>query len=435
VEPSLQSNFRKSALASGLVTPEQLDEALAILRSRVSTAPGTSDQIRDDELAEILVEKGPINSWQAEQLLVGRSRFYLGPYRIIDSIGQGGMGQVFKAEHSLMGRVVAIKVLPRHRNSPDAIDGFMREIRAQAQLDHENLVRAYDAGRDGNVYYLVTEYVPGIDLRRLVRKSTSLSMSQAATIISQVARGLEHAHSQGLLHRDVKPGNVLVTHDGKAKLSDLGLSGYRDELDGRDPRSGKIMGTADYLSPEQIMTPRDVSPASDIYSLGCTLYYAVTGKVPFPGGSTRDKIRRHCEDTPLNPRHFNLELDDRFLVLLCDMMEKDPVDRIGTAAEVAHRLEPWVDPQFALPPDGVFERPQVTSYRPALPPGAESLPDTASGDLDFPEMEEVRHSSPSQISQATDPIASASDDTFPSPSAEHLSGYLSSPRPASGGGW
>lgn len=413
-----KSNFYKSALTSGLVTQEQLDEAIAALSTRSQTGRSAGPENTDEQLAQVLVEKGPINSWQAEQLLVGRSRFRLGPYRIIDSIGQGGMGQVFKAEHTMMGRVVAIKVLPRNRSTPDSIDSFTREIRAQALLDHENLVRAYDAGRDGNVYYLVTEFVPGVDLRRLVRRYGNLSMAQGATIIANVARGLEHAHLQGLIHRDVKPGNVLVTPEGRAKLSDLGLAGFLDELDGRDPRSGKIVGTADYLSPEQILTPKEVTAASDIYSLGCTLYYAVTGKVPFPGGTTRDKVRRHCEDTPLNPRHFNLELDDRFLVLLCDMMEKDSADRIDSAAEVIRRLEPWFDDQFVLPPDGVTERPAPIYRHHHGPHIVDSLPDTAVDQLELPEIEPARHSSPSQLSHGTNPLASSLEDTLPSQLSE-----------------
>src|SRR5262249_55178784 len=141
-------------------------------------------------------------------------------------------------------------------------------------------------------------------------------------IISQAARGLTHAHARGLVHRDVKPGNLLVTPDGKTKVSDLGLASFMDVEDPDDPRAGRVVGTADYLSPEHIMSPSDVSPASDIYSLGCTLYYAVTGKVPYPGGTGRDKARRHCEDIPLNPRRFQAELSDEFIDVIAAMMEK-----------------------------------------------------------------------------------------------------------------
>jgi serine/threonine protein kinase len=414
VDLTTTSPFCRSALASELVTLEQLQEAQELLRRQRRSSPSVGDPT-DEHLAAQLVAMGRINRWQAEQLLAGRTKFRLGPYQIIDSIGQGGMGQVFKAEHTLMGRVVAVKVLPRSRATPDAIQGFTREIRAAAQLDHENLVRAYDAGHDGNVYFLVTEYVPGADLRRLIRKYGRLSLQQSATIISQVARGLEHAHQRGLVHRDVKPGNVLVTPAGRAKLSDLGLAGFHEDLGSGDPRAGKIVGTADYLSPEQIIAPRTVTSASDIYSLGCTLYYAVTGKVPFPGGNTRDKLRRHCEDTPLNPRRFNPELDDEYLTVLCDMMEKHPARRIATAAEVIERLAAWYSEESVVALQGA---PPRSDWKPSSMVRQRSanefdLADTAPDEHEFPELSPAYHSSPSQLSQPTVPVASALEETLP----------------------
>jgi len=160
------SVFCSAAVTSGLLDEPLLLAAVEHLRAEQGDAAG---EIEDDQLAGYLIEQGQLNLWQAEQLKAGRTKFNLGPYHIIDSIGQGGMGQVFKAEHSLMGRVVAIKVLPKSKSTPEAIAGFSQEIRAQAQLDHDNLVRAYDAGHDGNVYYLVCEYVPGCDLPELVK--------------------------------------------------------------------------------------------------------------------------------------------------------------------------------------------------------------------------------------------------------------------------
>ncbi len=400
--------FRRSALASGLLTVEQILEAEQALRAEGEPAGPWTD-ISDELLAAKLVELGRLNRWQAEQLKVGRSKFNLGPYLVIDSIGQGGMGQVFKAEHRLMGRVVAIKVLPRHRSTPDAIASFTREIRAQAQFDHENLVRAFDAGHDGNVYFLVTEYVPGTDLRKLVRARGKLSMQDAATIISQGARGLAHAHSRGLVHRDVKPGNLLVTPAGQTKVSDLGLASFLGIEDPTDPRAGRIVGTADYLSPEHITSPDNVSAASDIYSLGCTLYYAVTGKVPFPGGTSRDKARRHCEDTPLNPRRFHIELTDDFIDVIAAMMEKDRRRRLQSAADVIQRLAPWATEAVSTAAHEVGHPAAAATagLRPILP----SLSDTQPGLFDelppgHPEE------SPSQISQRTDPLASAGHETF-----------------------
>ncbi|REK09407.1 MAG: serine/threonine protein kinase [Planctomycetota bacterium] len=396
--------FRRSALASGLLTVEQILEAEKAVRAG-SNAAGVQAGVDDEQLAAKLVEQGLINRWQAEQLKVGRAKFNLGPYQVIDSIGQGGMGQVFRAEHRLMGRIVAIKVLPRHRSTPDAIASFTREIRAQAKFDHQNLVRAFDAGHDGNVYFLVTEYVPGADLRKLVRARGKLSMQDAATIISQAAHGLAHAHRGGMVHRDVKPGNLLVTPDGQTKVSDLGLASFLDAEDPDDPRAGRIVGTADYLSPEHITSPGKLSSASDIYSLGCTLYYAVTGKVPFPGGTHRDKARRHCEDIPLNPRRFNLDLTDGFVDVIASMMEKDPQKRLSSCEEVIRRLAPWARDSVH---GDISRSPGSAQLRAPAP----SLSDTEPGlfdDLPLGGTDE----SPSQISQPTDPVAHAGQETVP----------------------
>jgi len=335
-----RSEFERCALASGLLSEQDLEEAKRSIRWSGEDVPDADSPPSDKQLADRLVELGKLNAWQAKQLLEGRTKFNLGPYLIVDSIGQGGMGQVFKAVHGVLGRVVAIKVLPRHKSTPEAIANFQNEIRALAMLDHDNLVRAVDAGHDGNVYFLVTEYVPGSDLRKLVRREGPLGMQRAAAIIYQVARGLHHAHSQGLIHRDVKPGNVLVTPEGLAKLSDLGLAGPLDEAE-KDPRFGKIVGTADYVSPDHVLAPWNPTPLWDIYSLGCTLYYAVTGKVPFPGGTTADKARAHCELRPLDPRRLNPHLTTEFVDIMADMMAKDPALRIQSAAEVMRRLEPW----------------------------------------------------------------------------------------------
>ncbi len=367
---SKRSIFRDSALLSGLVTEDQLLEAVAQIMQKVGPAKATATEIPDRELAATMVSLGHLTAYQADQLLAGRTKLHLGPYIITDWIGQGGMGQVFKAVHEMLGRESAIKVLPLHKSTQEAIDNFRREIRAQAKLDHPNLVRAYDAGEDGNVHYMVVEYVPGTDLRRLVRSKGMLSIQQASFIIMQSAQGLEHAHSRGLIHRDIKPGNILVTHDGIAKVSDLGLAGHLNEA---DDRRGKIVGTADYLAPEQIRTPLDVTKVTDIYALGCTLYYAITGKVPFPGGNAKSKARRHLEETPWHPRRFNPEVSDEFVDLIGDMMEKNPRERIQSAAEVGERLAPWaandspmIEP-IASPPRWTSRPRRSTATRTPIP--------------------------------------------------------------------
>jgi serine/threonine protein kinase len=375
------TTFERCALLSGLLTQAQLDEGRAALKASgpasantaaANAAPAdtaTSDASEGRMLADRLVQMGTLNPWQAKQLLDGRTKFTLGPYRVVDSLGSGGMGQVFKAEHGFLGRVVAIKVLPLSKATPESRANFTREIRAQARLDHINLVRALDADEDNNVYYLVTEYVPGCDLRKLVRRNGPLSMQDAASIISQVAAGLQHAHQQGLIHRDVKPGNVLVTPEGHAKLSDLGLAGPLAGGDETDPRHGKIVGTADYLSPDHIKAPWEPTAAWDIYSLGCTLYYAVTGKVPFPHGTTAEKARAHCELLPLDPRRLNPTLEASFVETLEDMMAKDPAERISSAAEVIQRLAPWTgSPRPVSPAEDSGKRRRGVAWSCTSPP-------------------------------------------------------------------
>ncbi|MCA9212053.1 MAG: serine/threonine protein kinase [Planctomycetales bacterium] len=398
-----KSRLAQSALLSGLVSQQQIDHAYAAIRSKGGLGALPAVEIGDELLARELVEQEIVTDYQVEQLRGGRTRLHLGPYIITDWLGQGGMGQVFIAEHQMMGRKVAIKVLPKNKSTPAAINSFAREIKTQAQLDHRNLVRAYDAGHDGNVYFLVTEYVPGMDLRRLIRGQGRLGIRQAASVIRQAAMGLAHAHDRGLVHRDVKPGNILVTPEGIVKVSDLGLAGFLHDAE-NDPRTGKIVGTADYLSPEKILTPTKLTPVSDIYSLGCTLYYAVTGKVPFPGGSTRDKARRHCEETPWHPRQFNPEVDDDFVDLIADMMEKDPERRVQTANEVAQRLTPWAERSATFAP----ETSHVT-WRWARPgideDGKEDTVD------DFGNLKSQESSSDSDASQGTFPLGSSSQET------------------------
>jgi serine/threonine protein kinase len=285
----------------------------------------------------------------------------------------------------------------------------MREIRTQGQLDHPNLVRAFDAGQDGKVHYLVTEYVPGTDLRRLVRSQGPLTMRQAASVIMQAAVGLEYAHTRGLIHRDIKPGNILVTPKGVAKLSDLGLAGFIHEAE-EDPRVGRIVGTPDYLAPELIDNPNQVERISDIYSLGCTLYYAVTGKVPFPGGSTSDKLRRHRVETPWHPRRFNSEISEEFVEIIADMMEKDPMLRIQTAKDVASRLDPWATDVSQFPSPQLTKSPWMP---PPLPTGADDeAQDTNVGSYDE-EFDSSRLESASQYSQNTDAVAASGQETRP----------------------
>lgn len=338
-----RAEFERCVIAAGILTQTQLEAACAALGNGKNGEKHEENLADAQPLAERLVETGRLNSWQASQLLEGHTRFRLGRYHIADSLGRGGMGEVFLANPDNSPQKVAIKVLRRDRATPLTIEAFGREIIAHSGLNHPNLVRALDAGFDGNVYYLVSEYVPGKNLRQLIRQEGPLPMDRAASIIAQAAAGLEHAHQNGWIHRDVKPGNILVTPDGKAKLSDLGLAGPLAE-GGKtvvDPCYNRIAGTADYLCPDQVRNPRDPTPAWDVYSLGCTLYYAVTGKVPFPGGTTAEKAKAHCEQMPLDPRRLVSGLSDTFVDVLISMLAKDPQDRLPNARAVIDHLRPF----------------------------------------------------------------------------------------------
>lgn len=402
-----KSLFERALSASGLVDGAALGSLVGQLRDATATAGHEFDA----RLARLLIERGVLNEWQVEQLRIGRTKFTLGPYLIVDSIGKGGMGHVFKGQHELLGRTEAIKVLPQRKSTPHSIANFRHEIRAQAELDHPNLVRVSYAGQDGDTYYLVTEYVPGVDLRRLVRRMGALPADQAASIVVQAADALEYAHRRGLVHRDIKPGNLLIRPDGAVKVTDLGLAWRLEDSEGEAPGGGgKIVGTCDYIPPENIDAPDRIIPVSDIYSLGCTLYYAVTGKVPFPGGNAKEKLRRHQEDAPIAPTAFNPQLNAEFVRIIRQMMHKDHHQRTPSAAVAASELKEFVkeDTRVQLArlvescekagPVGASVAGDLGDTVDAISDGA--LPYHSSSGAGMPDAD-----APSQASQATDPLS------------------------------
>jgi serine/threonine protein kinase len=341
--------FHEAAVASGLLTAAQVVELAAELRAGAAGGLEITDvPAWDRSLADLAVARSWITRFQAQELLAGKTRFRLGSYIIVDELGRGGMGHVFKAEHELMRRTVAVKVLPRTKSTPESEAQFRREMQILGRLDHENLVRAFDAGHDAMVSYLVTEYVPGLDLRRQVRKYGPLEEEVAASIFRQVARGLAYAHGQGVIHRDVKPGNILVTDDGRTKILDMGLAGSTIEAEA--VRLGRIVGTVDYMAPDQITAPDEAGPSADIYGLGCTLYFALSGEVPFPGGTRSEKIRRqlHAEPRPL--QSLAPQVSRAMCGLVEALMEKSPHDRPKSAEDVAARLSRWCRGDVVPPP-------------------------------------------------------------------------------------
>ena len=332
--------LRDVVLASGLLDESQL--AAVEMEVRATGDPSESADPRgwDKAVALECIRKKLLTKFQARELLAGRRRFTLGQYRILDEIGRGGMGQVFKAEHMMMKRAVAVKVLPLSKANPHTKAAFQREIEMLGKLSHENIVAAHDAGYDGNVYYLVTEYVAGVDLRRQVTRHGPLNQWQAVAVIVQVAQGLAYAHRHGLVHRDVKPGNILVSRDGRVRLLDLGLAG--SIFDPESMQLGRRVGTPGYMAPEQIRAPQKVGPAADIFGLGCTLYYALTGQPPFPGATREEKERRTMAGPPPALRALAPDVAASLATVVDSMMRSSSSERIGSAEEVIQRLQPWV---------------------------------------------------------------------------------------------
>ena len=295
-------------------------------------------------LAGELIRRGWLTPYQVNQLLQGRGReLLLGSYVLLERIGEGGMGAVFKARNWKLGSVVALKLIRKERiDNPDAVRRFQREIRAAAQLDHPNIVRALDADEVGGTHLLVMEYVQGTDLAKLVKKAGPLSVDQACDYCRQAALGLQHACERGLVHRDIKPQNLLLTPGGVVKILDMGLARLDrradDEASSTMTQEGAVMGTLDYIAPEQAMDSHDVDVRADLYSLGCTLYFLLTGKVPFPGGEALQKLLKHRLDEPVPVEQLRRDVPPGVASVVRKLMAKRPEDRYQTPAEAAAAL-------------------------------------------------------------------------------------------------
>jgi serine/threonine-protein kinase len=342
-------DFLQGLRASGLLPPEAV-EALAV-------RPGRPDpRARASEL----VERGLLTGYQAEQILAGNAdSLVLGQYRILDELGAGGMGRVYKAEHVLMRRAVALKVVGAAGDGEHHA-AFLREIEAAARLSHPHLVAAYDAGEANGVRFLVMEYVDGIDLDRLVRAVGPLPPRRAAEYARQTALALQYAFERGVLHRDVKPANLLAEQAddpravGRVKLLDLGLALTTCPGAESDPGAvSRLSGTPDYIAPEVAHDPAGRDVRSDLYSLGCTLYYLLAGRVPFPGGTWTEKLLRHQYDAPAPLRDLVPAVPPALAAVVARLMAKAPADRYDTPAAAARALEDWLalgeDPPAARP--------------------------------------------------------------------------------------
>jgi hypothetical protein len=365
-------------------TPKSIDDLSAVIDGDTANTKTLRTTELDRRLAELLVDRGILNKWQTAQLLEGRTKFTLGNYLILNAIGKGGYGHVFLGREGVVGEsevdqaitqnqtdsksdlkpLVALKVLPLAKTTPELLERFRNEITLQKRLCHQNLVRFIDSGHDGSVDFMVHEFIDGGDVKALLQREGVIPYDIAAVIITELSKGVQYLHDQGIIHRDIKPANILISSAGEAKLIDFGLSvdfncsraqNDKTQLESEsqfdkdvDKMSvDKIAGTIDYVAPDQICNPSEPIPAWDIYSIGCSFYQLLTGKVPFPKGNMKQKLAAHVNIEPTDPRVFNQSIPFHIAELILLMLAKDPTKRIKSANEIIERLSHW------LPPDGL----------------------------------------------------------------------------------
>lgn len=330
---------------SNLVNRDQLAAMVASFEAEGGETGNTK------AFAEHLIRKKVLTPWQAEKLLQGKHKgFFLGKYRLLSLLGKGGMSSVYLAEHVLMRRRCAIKVLPTRRvHDASYLGRFHREAQAVASLDHPNIVRAYDVDHeldgDMEIHFLVMEFVDGRSLLDIVLQEGPLPARDAAEYVRQAALGLQHAHAAGLVHRDIKPGNLLVDTGGTVKVLDLGLARFFDtgeETSLTVQHDERVLGTADYLAPEQAVDSHGVDARADIYSLGCTLYFCLTGHPPFTQGSLAQRLLAHQTKEPPTVESERPDMPAELSAILKRMMSKQASDRQQTAMQVSEELEGWL---------------------------------------------------------------------------------------------
>lgn len=356
--------FLQYVEASQVISPAQLAQFLA--RHPQLAAQGDSKLC-----ARELVRSGLLTLFQADAIYRGRPHnLVLGEYVLLDKIGEGGMGKVFKAVHRRMDRMVALKILlPRMTASPDAMERFHREVKAAAKLVHPNIVTAYDAGDAAGVHYLVMEFVEGTDLAKLVIKEGALPLDKSVDYTLQAATGLEYAHKLGMIHRDIKPANLLLNRAGIVKISDMGLARFHDErvaeLTSRAPspndtgalrsgltQTGSIVGTVDFMAPEQALNPTGATHLCDIYALGCTLYFFLKRRLMYGGKTLGERIIAHRKHPLPTLEGFPYKVESLFH----KMVAKKPEDRYQSMTEVIAALAEFRPPEA---PAGAYPPPPV----------------------------------------------------------------------------
>ncbi len=334
--------FVSNVAKSGLLTRAEVDRVRADL---------PAEWLGDDpkSLARVLVKDGRLTPYQARKLLSGATKgFFLGGYRILRQLGEGGMGKVFLAAKDADGHRVAIKVLPPKKalEEEQALVRFRREMDISRRLRHPNIALTLDVGEEDGAHFMVMEHVKGRSLYEIVREHGPLGVPIAAEYFLKVLDGLNAAHVAGLVHRDVKPSNLMMTPDGDAKILDLGLARSREEDSGLT-KANVILGTLDYAAPEQLGNAGLADVRSDLYSLGCTMYFALAGYPPFDGGDLINKIYRQRMEDPVSLERAAKNVPAAFAAIVRKLMAKNPEHRYQTGLEVQADLTRWTDPEVA----------------------------------------------------------------------------------------
>jgi serine/threonine protein kinase len=333
--------FVRSLTDTGILP---LDE----VTSMVSSLPDDRKGVDVEKLAKDLIRQQKLTRFQASVIFKRQSRgLRFGDYIVLDKIGSGGIGQVFKAENRRTGQLVALKLLrATFTKSERAVARFYREADTAARLKHRNLISVVDAGETNGLHFLVMELVEGRDVRSLVKEKGPLPVATAIDIIMQAAQGLECAHQNGVIHRDIKPANLLLQNNGRVVVLDLGLARLDDPVDeseGEDNQRltmpGHFLGTLDYVSPEQTADAHEVTARSDVYSLGCTLYYLLTGQPPYRRDNAALILFAHCQDPIPKLAGDAPGVSERLEELFQRMMAKKAADRVATMTEVIAELE------------------------------------------------------------------------------------------------
>jgi serine/threonine-protein kinase len=328
-----EERLAHALVSRDLVTREEVQRC----RSGDGAAPGPEALLRR------LVKAGLLTAGQADRARQELSALLaqkVPGFELLEKVGQGSMGTVYKARQVSMNRLVAVKVLhPRVAADPTLLADLTREAHLAARLGHNNIVQAIDVGQAGTLHYFVMEYIEGRTVRQELDDGKTYDETEAVGICLQVARALEHAHKRGLVHRDVKPGNVVVTSDGTVKLADLGMA--RDTGDARhaDRERGLVIGTPYYMAPEQIRGRADIDGRADLYSLGATFYHMVTGRPPFPGTNVDSILQRHLEEEPTPADHVNRALSSGLGEVLETLLTKDRRRRYQSAGDLILDLE------------------------------------------------------------------------------------------------